>query len=281
MKSLSPTVTSMLNAEVSTLAHCWKITRRDGGVVGFTDHNQSLTVEGILYHAQSGFTPSAIASNALLKADNLSVEGLLDSDHISEAAIVAGEYDNALMDVFQVDYTQPDAGVLHLKTGWIGSIQLQSGKFVAQLRGLTQILNNHVGTLYAPRCRAQLGDAQCGVDMSSRNVTSSVTHVTSRTVFTDSSRSEPENTFHFGTLTWLTGDNQGQVSEIRRYSEGGTFTLLLPLAHDIQIGDSFRAAHGCDRYFSTCCERFNNAVNFRGEPHVSGMDALYTTASTT
>jgi uncharacterized phage protein (TIGR02218 family) len=38
------------------------------------------------------------------------------------------------------------------------------------------------------------------------------------------------------------------------------------------VGDAFRIAAGCDKRFSTCREKFANAVNFRGFPHMPGND---------
>ena len=31
---------------------------------------------------------------------------------------------------------------------------------------------------------------------------------------------------------------------------------------------------GCNKEFSTCCNKFNNAINFHGEPHLPGMNIL-------
>ena len=40
----------------------------------------------------------------------------------------------------------------------------------------------------------------------------------------------------------------------------------------IAAGDDFTATAGCDKRFATCHNRFNNAVNFRGFPHIPGND---------
>jgi hypothetical protein len=45
------TVSAALVSEVTTLATSWKITRRDGVVLGFTDHVRDLDVEGVTYKA--------------------------------------------------------------------------------------------------------------------------------------------------------------------------------------------------------------------------------------
>ena len=57
-------------------------------------------------------------------------------------------------------------------------------------------------------------------------------------------------------------------------SESGRFELFLSMPFPIQKGDTFTAYPGCDRYFSTCKESFNNVVNFRGFPYIPGRDSV-------
>ena len=280
MKHLSSSIQTQLASEISTLASCWKITCRNGAVLGFTDHDEDIVHDSRLYHANSGITPTALATNSALAVNNMDIDGMLDSALITSEDISAGVYDYAEIEIFMVDYTQPDAGSIHLKTGWIGEITLNNGRFVAELRGLTQSLNTHIGALYSPTCRAQLGDSQCGVAMSARTVTGTVTAITSRRMFRDAARTEPAETFRYGNITFTSGANTGITREIRLYQATGTFTLLLPIPYDITLGDTYSATQGCDRTFSTCCTRFNNAINFRGEPHVPGLDKIMETAGT-
>ena len=69
---------------MTTLLTCWKITRRDGAVLGFTDHVRGLGVDGITYRAASGYTPTAIRSTADLAVGNLDVESVFADDGITE-----------------------------------------------------------------------------------------------------------------------------------------------------------------------------------------------------
>ncbi len=280
MKSFSSAITSQLTNDISTLATCWKIICRNGIVLGFTDHDADIEHASRLYHASSGFTPTALASNSALSVNNIDIEGMLDSALITSEDISAGVYDYAEIEIFMVDYTQPDEGSIHLKTGWIGEITVNNGRFVAELRGLTQNLNTHIGALYSPTCRAQFGDAQCGVTMTTRTATGHITSVTSRRVFRDTARTETTETYRYGIITFTSGANANISREIRLYQAAGIFTLLLPLPYDLTVGDAYSVIQGCDRTFSTCCNRFNNAVNFRGEPHVPGLDKIMETAGT-
>jgi hypothetical protein len=46
----------------------------------------------------------------------------------------------------------------------------------------------------------------------------------------------------------------------------------LPLPYDV-TGDSYTMTEGCIRSLTMCRDRFNNVVNFNGEPWLRGPDA--------
>ncbi|MDH3770986.1 MAG: DUF2163 domain-containing protein [Nitrospirota bacterium] len=54
-KTISSALTQHLAGEVTTLATCWKITRRDSVVQGFTDHVLDLEIDRVTYKAASGY----------------------------------------------------------------------------------------------------------------------------------------------------------------------------------------------------------------------------------
>lgn len=45
---------------VTHLALCWRVERRDGVAIGLTDHDRDLEIDGMVYRAAPGMTPSAI-----------------------------------------------------------------------------------------------------------------------------------------------------------------------------------------------------------------------------
>lgn len=279
MKTISAELKSHLAQEVTSLATCWKITRRDSTVMGFTDHDQNLVVSGVTYLAATGFTPTAIESSSSLSVDNLDVEGLLDSSAITEEDLLAGRYDFAQVDVFMVNHADLSQGALPLRTGWLGEITVKGSQFVAEIRGLSQHLSQSVGSLYAPACRASLGDSRCKVAMGMHTVSATVTASGGAGSFTDSTRTEVAGYFAGGVVTFNSGANAGLSMEVKEF-QSGQFILALPLPHSIAVGVSYTAIAGCDKRLETCIARFGNAVNFRGEPHVPGSDRLFETAAT-
>ena len=74
-----------------------------------------------------------------------------------------------------------------------------------------------------------------------------------------------------GRLLFTSGVNNGlQVSIGQNYTTGGNnyFSLTVPLVVAPAPGDIFSAWPGCSKQLSTCRDKFNNLINFRGFPFV-------------
>ena len=284
MKSISTILAAHLSGDVTTLATCWKLTRRDSTVFAFTDHDQDIVFSSITYKASSGFTPSAIQNSGTLSVDNLDVEGVLSSGSITESDILAGLYDFAEIEIFQVNFNDLTQGSLQLKRGWLGEVSYYKQQFIAEVRGLTQRLAQTIGELYSASCRAMLGDSRCKVNLSANTVTGSVTMPVSTQQFIDTTRTEASGVFSFGTLTFTSGANNGLSIEVKEYDlnpgTGGLITLALSMPYTIAASDAYTLTKGCDKTLATCYSRFNNVVNFRGEPLVPGLDRMLETAGT-
>jgi uncharacterized phage protein (TIGR02218 family) len=279
MKPISEALRTHLAKEVTTLATCWKLTRRDGVVLGFTSHDKDIACDGILYVASAAFQATAVTSTIGLSADNYDLEGVLSSERISDDDILAGRYDYAEINCFMLNYKEPETGTLHVKTGWLGEVTLSGQQFVAEVRGISDIMERTIGEHFSPTCRALLGDEQCQVDLAPFTVSGTVTQPETVFLFTDAHRTEEAGYFDYGVIRITSGANVGLKREIKQYVDG-SFTVFQPWPYALQTGDAYEAVAGCNKHFSTCVSRFNNAINFRGEPHVPGSDTLLQTAST-
>ena len=51
--------------------------------------------------------------------------------------------------------------------------------------------------------------------------------------------------------------------------------LFLPMPFDLQIGDTFNLAPGCDKTIPVCRDNYDNIINYRGEPYLPGEDILF------
>lgn len=191
MKTISTALKAHLASSVTTLATCWKLTLKNGTVLGFTDHTRNITFGGQLYKASTGYTPTSVETSNVLNVDTLEVEAILDDSTIKEQDLLAGLWDNAKIQVFWVNYEDLTMGSLIQKTGTLGQLTLKGTSFTAEVRGLTQAYVNNIGDLYAPLCRARLGDDKCKVDLTPFTVTGTVEAVDpANRVITDSGRTE-------------------------------------------------------------------------------------------
>jgi uncharacterized phage protein (TIGR02218 family) len=279
MKTLSPDLADHLTGDVTTLAYCWRLTRADGTVMGFTDHDRPIILNGVTYEATSGLTASEAVASADLSVGGGEVTGALASAAISEADIIAGLYDGAVVDVFLVNWAAPTQ-VAHVRSGLIGEITRRDGSFVAEVRSLSAKLDEEGGRIYQHRCDADLGDSRCGIDLTNAlyQGTGAVSASAALSTLTASGLATfASGWFTRGLFTFTSGANAGFASEVKRHAidaSGVTIDLWQPAPNPMMPGDGFKIQAGCDKLIETCDQRFANAANFRGFPHIPGSDFL-------
>jgi len=284
MKRIPPALQAKLDSGVTTLAHCWKLTRRDGVVMGFTDHDCDLVVNGVTYRAGTGFTSSEAASRFDLSVGGAEIAGALSDDAFSERDLAAGLYDAAQVDTYLVDWSDTSLYVL-MSRGTLGEIRREGQAFSTELRGLADSLSQQSGRLYTARCGADLGDARCKIDLTRSDLRGAgvVTAIESTsTVIASGLDSFAEGFFTGGRLAWTGGANDTLAAEIKEHRiVGGHARLSLwqAMPEEISIGDTFSLTAGCDKQFFTCRDRFNNVANYRGFPQIPGNDYLIRAAS--
>jgi len=278
-RTIGASLLSHFGLDVTTVTICYHILRKDGTELGFTDHDEDLTVSGLTYQSLAAADSSALKSMAGLSVDIADASIVLDAAGITKEDIMAGRYENAALWIFAVNYSAIAAqGSVTLSYGRIGEVKLNGEVATCEYRSLTQLLQKKIGRTYTPGCDAQLGDTRCGVDLdaspSSYKVNDTVAGVTSRAVFTASGTGDAD--YINGRIVWTSGDNNGLSMEIKTWpSASNTVTLILPMPFTIAVSDTFTAYVGCNKTFDDCKDRFSNGDNFRGFPHVPGFDKLH------
>ena len=203
MRTISTALSNHLAGDVLTVATLWKIVRTDGQTFGFTDHDQDVTVGGITYASTGGHTSSAIVWSDDLSVSNQEITAVFDSSAINAQDVAAGLWDYAAVTLYLVNYADVSMGVLPLTTGVLGQVVTKRGQFVAELRGLGQLLQQEVGSLYSATCRAKHGDSRCTLNLAPLTFNGTVTGVTNRRVFADASLTQvgPSITYTSGSYT--------------------------------------------------------------------------------
>ncbi len=280
MKTLPVGLQAHLDSGTTTLAWCWKLTRRDGVVFGFTDHDEVLDFGGTSFEPETGFVASEIRSLGDLAVDAQDVQGALRSDRITETDIADGLWDNAAVEVWRVNWRAPGQRVL-MRRGSIGEIRRGRQAFSAEVRALAHLLNQPVGRTFQYFCDAALGDTRCGMDVTGAayraSGTVTATEGDRRFSVTVGLGAFATGWFDFGVVDWTSGANAGRRGEVATHTlvDGtATITLFVAPVRAIGSGDGFTITAGCDKRHATCRDWFGNAVNFRGFPSIPGDDLV-------
>lgn len=260
----------------TTVCHAWAITRGDGVVLGFTDHDRDLSFDGVDFRAGTGLTAMALQQETGLSVDNSEAIGALSDAAIREADIDAGRFDGAEVRAWLVNWADVTARQV-IFTGSIGEIRRAGGSFTAELRGLAEALNRPTGRVYQAPCGAVLGDAACGVDLSAPGyfAEAGVVSANGATLVLPALPDFEPGWFARGRLVVLDGAAEGLTGVVKRdhaENDARRIDLWSALRAGVAPGDRVRIEAGCDKSMDMCRFRFNNLLNYQGFPDIPGED---------
>ena len=277
--ALSEELQAHLETGVTHLARCWAVERRDGLILGFTDHDLPLEFEGIRFSPTSGLTAKALEQTTGLSVDNTEAMGVLSGAAVTEADIEAGRYDGAEVRSWLVNWSDATQRVMQFR-GSIGEIQRAGGAFTAELRGLTEALNQVQGRVFQKPCSAVLGDTTCRFDLDQPGYVAEVAVETihdGKFLRFASLGGFEDRWFERGRYVVQSGAAAGLVGLVKndRLMDGGREVELWEAVRaPLLVGDMIRIDAGCDRRPKTCRLKFDNFVNFQGFPTIPGEDWL-------
>jgi len=283
MKTYTSEFQAYLSLAANYLPCCWRITRTDGVVVGLTEFDRPLIIDGITYQADGGILPSDVDRGLETQANQITLVSYF-SPTITEADIVRGAFDNARVFVFRVNPfalpTSFDSPYQYepLVSGRLGRFTLTDLGYTVEARGLQDALQTKQGEVTSKTCRNQFGDSVCGVNLANFTESTTIAGVASDNKTLTIAFSRGMGYFLGGEITWTSGTNTGNKGKVI-YSDGDQVRLLNPLPLAIAVGDSVAIARGCDKTFTTCQRAFGNQARFQGEPALPGQDTVNTRAN--
>lgn len=271
----------VVNLETLTLATCWLLTRKDGTAMGFTDFDRDIWIPPVVYHPEGAFRREAAKLTADAGTAKLNLSSVFNSELITANDVLAGEYDGAEIFVFEINYLSPPTTLVGPPyeycpriRGVVGNVTTSGNEFTAQLVGQLDPFNNKLAQLTSRTCRYEFCDDQCGLDKQTYSSWHQITQIIDRRTFVlDALASPVSDYFGEGELTFLYGANNGNTYQINNYASSRTITLYEPVRQPLALGDWVEVVAGC-RKRTIDCKRFDNLINFGGEPHIPGWDAL-------
>jgi uncharacterized phage protein (TIGR02218 family) len=265
----------LVNAQskAPTLAWAIIVTRQDATVYRWTTHDRDVSIAGNTYSSEPGIDVRQLVMTAGFAVDNTECE-ILATDVITKDDMIAGLWNSAAFTLALFNWKATADGMAVFMSGTLGMLKPRLGKFVTELRDIRQSLQADTTDVVQPDCRYRLGDAKCTLDITGPpfTMTGTVTAVASRYAFTDTARTEADDWFGAGEVRFTSGLNAGLRFRVREFASD-QFVFDVPTPFAITIGDAYTAIAGCrKRDEEDCRDKFDNIVNFGGEPHKARVD---------
>jgi uncharacterized phage protein (TIGR02218 family) len=224
MRQIPDALAAHLEGGATTLCRCWSLTRRDGLVLGFTDHDRDLAFDSITYAATTGLEAAESAAELGFAIGGGEVAGAFAAIGLNEADLARGLYDDARVAIWLVNWADIAQRLL-LETGFVGEIRRSDLAFTAEVRGLAKAFDDERGRLYMRSCSADLGDARCGVALSAVNAT--VASTDGRIGLTAPALAgHADGHFTGGRLIFTSGANLGFASEVKSHADAGGIVAI-------------------------------------------------------
>ena len=109
---------------------------------------------------------------------------------------------------------------------------------------------------------------KCGINLENYSSQGQIVSIISDDCFTCSITNETKTIgwYRYGIIKFLNGKLKGVSLQITDKIDDKIY--LLVGTKMISVGDEFIIYAGCDKTQNTCKSKFNNIINFRGEPFI-------------
>lgn len=268
-----------------SVAVCWLLTLANSTKIGATSCTHDLELPGhvgVTFRSNGGAIPSAVDAEAGQGSAGLEVEAIFDDELITEDKVAAGEFDDAVFEIFRVNYKALDMGEIVDFSGNIGEIRAIGPRFTAEARPKTSLSRLNIGRHTRSRCDARFCDAakenRCKLDRADTapdggDFVEGGTVTTGGAVdeFTASGLATFDDDY-FEEVLFTSGVLSGKTFEVRAYNgTTKTFSLQVSASELIAVGVTFAALRRCRRTIEDCIA-FDNAINFRGHHKITNIE---------
>ena len=206
--------------------------------------------------------------------NNLAIDNISNNDNI--IINLTNYYDN---NVFCIEKLLNSSAIIKIliKTfsttifkGFISQINIENDILSVHILSNIAKLTPSIGQLFSPICRECLGSEKCGVNLENYKSNGIITEIFSADSFAGThqqTKATEIGYYKYGIISFLSGKLKGIDMQIKDENNGKIY--LLQNTNLLAIGDEYDIFTGCDKTLLQCRKKFNNAVNFRGEPYIN------------
>lgn len=146
----------------------------------------------------------------------------------------------------------------------IENVIINDSYFQIYLTSPSKILNSSLVDFFSKDCRANFGDYKCKIDKNLFTKICTITRINSNIIYINS---DIEEGYYDNGEAFF--DDRNDIFKIKK--NGKNYIIL---DREICECDRINIIPTCNKTLSNCAKKFNNAINFRGEPFVPVTNML-------
>jgi uncharacterized phage protein (TIGR02218 family) len=246
----------------TTLCHCWKITLADGSLLGFSDHDRDLIIDGIFYRAASGLNGTEVQHGLGFAVGGSEISGALTHDVITSTDLEAGKYDGASIETWWVDWSNPARRML-LEAGMMGEVRRNEYAFTAEVRSIAQLFERPKGRFFSRACSAQFGSPQCKAK--TLRFASRLLQIISDYEIHMVAVNLDLDAMIGGAVNFKSGERVS-IRECLNLGDKMYVRLWMKMSEGVKPGDFIEIESACNKTRHVCDVVYRNIENFRGFP---------------
>jgi len=257
MRNLSKNINNAIS-EFQSFIYCFHITLQDETNIYLTESDKFIKLGSIIFAPYSGLSLKEGEFNDSSQ-NYIVLEGIFEKNGIEAQTDLTTATIKILMlfgDVSHHFITY--SCITHNKTDLGFNICLQPA---------TESYKKSIIQSFSKTCRANFGDLKCKADKNAYGYMYNIKEIFNNTLIVFEMQKE-DGYFNCGNATFEREPLQ-PVLHIKIVTQsGGQVTLDKVITDNMKHFKKVKLIAGCDKNFTTCCNKFDNAINFRGEPFI-------------
>lgn len=259
MRPLNDDILTAIN-ELRNFNYCFEILLESGEKIHLTSGDKPVEVNNLIYSPKSGLNIKEGFFNDSAQ-DYVNLEGIFEDNGINKHLDLTASRIKILI-FFDNDF-------YHLITYYCTLYTKYDLHFTILLEPESTKYNQTVVDVFSQTCRANFGDTKCKIDkvLYSKAYDMTITGVRSVEI----KEMKEEGGYYLGGDLQIFNSN---FSSKILSSNGNTLNIDRVIPDYLKNYPKVLLTTGCDKKFITCCNKFNNTVNFRGEPFIPEYNFL-------
>jgi uncharacterized phage protein (TIGR02218 family) len=252
MRTLAPNILKLIN-QGTTFAFGFDMKLVNGKQIYLTSHSDILTIDDITYQPNSSLQITRANFNDSAH-DYVEVNGIFEDATIS----LLDDLCNAEVTI-QIILTKEKLKEQLLKLT-CSKVHRHNLQFTLYLKNQITKLEQHVTKMYSKTCRARLGDDNCNINLESFASIININNIQGNIIIANFN--QPSGYYDYGKVGFIGTD----VSILILKQSATSLMLEHNVPEDLINTRQIKIFPGCDKTVETCYKKFNNVLNFRGEP---------------